>query len=75
MSAKRWGPAVTVEGGPSTQTAASQGPVRLGARQEGPAPIAIVGVGCALPGALDVQAFWSNLVRGIDAIDPRSSSL
>jgi acyl transferase domain-containing protein/NAD(P)H-dependent flavin oxidoreductase YrpB (nitropropane dioxygenase family) len=46
------------------------GPSRLSApRQRAGEPIAIVGVGCVLPGAGDVGAFWDQLLRGLDAID------
>ncbi len=33
-----------------------------------PEPIAIVGMGCVFPGAADLDAYWSNLERGVDAI-------
>ncbi len=33
-----------------------------------PEPIAIVGMECVFPGARNLQAFWSNIVRGVDAI-------
>ncbi|MCK4536711.1 MAG: acyltransferase domain-containing protein, partial [Desulfuromonadales bacterium] len=31
-------------------------------------PVAIVGIGCLFPKANDVEAFWSNIKKGIDAI-------
>ncbi|MBX2803722.1 MAG: SDR family oxidoreductase [Myxococcales bacterium] len=36
----------------------------------GSVPIAVVGLGCVLPGADDIVAFWRNLVEGVDAIGP-----
>ena len=33
-----------------------------------PEPIAVVGLGCAFPGAADVAQFWDNVVEGHDAI-------
>ena len=37
----------------------------------GPAePIAVVSLGCVLPGAGDVETFWRNLLDGVDAIGP-----
>src|SRR5271157_303842 len=33
-----------------------------------PAAVAIVGMGCILPGASDLQAFWANIVNKVDAI-------
>jgi acyl transferase domain-containing protein/NAD(P)H-dependent flavin oxidoreductase YrpB (nitropropane dioxygenase family)/acyl carrier protein len=32
--------------------------------------IAIIGMGCVLPGALDIERFLHNLVEGVDAIGP-----
>ena len=32
------------------------------------APIAVVGQGCALPGALSPQALWERVARGDDLI-------
>ncbi|HEY4457036.1 MAG TPA: SDR family NAD(P)-dependent oxidoreductase [Pseudonocardiaceae bacterium] len=39
-------------------------------QREGPAPvdIAIVGMSAMMPGAPDVDTFWSNVVRGIDSV-------
>jgi acyl transferase domain-containing protein/NAD(P)H-dependent flavin oxidoreductase YrpB (nitropropane dioxygenase family)/NAD(P)-dependent dehydrogenase (short-subunit alcohol dehydrogenase family) len=41
-------------------------------RQPAPSPadrdIAIVGIACAFPGATDLAAFWSNVLRGADAV-------
>ena len=34
-----------------------------------PADVAIVGLGCVLPGAPDVGTFWSNILDKVDAID------
>ncbi len=31
-------------------------------------PIAIIGLGCRLPGALSVESFWSNLIEGRSSI-------
>jgi acyl transferase domain-containing protein/NAD(P)H-dependent flavin oxidoreductase YrpB (nitropropane dioxygenase family)/short-subunit dehydrogenase len=33
-----------------------------------PADVAIVGVGCILPGAPDVETFWANILDKVDAI-------
>lgn len=33
-----------------------------------PADVAIVGIGCILPGAPDLQAFWANILNKMDAI-------
>src|SRR3954470_10306728 len=33
-------------------------------------PIAIVGMGCVFPGARDLETFWRNIVRGVDAVRP-----
>ncbi|WP_460443781.1 beta-ketoacyl synthase N-terminal-like domain-containing protein, partial [Amycolatopsis cihanbeyliensis] len=43
---------------------------RPAARTESPAPldIAIVGMSCVFPGAADLPAFWSNVLRGVDAV-------
>ncbi|MET9499407.1 beta-ketoacyl synthase N-terminal-like domain-containing protein [Streptomyces sp. NPDC006552] len=35
---------------------------------EGPAPVAVVGMACRFPGADDVDAFWANLLDGVDAV-------
>ncbi|MBO0730002.1 MAG: acyltransferase domain-containing protein, partial [Acidimicrobiaceae bacterium] len=32
-------------------------------------PIAVVGLGCAFPGAADVEGFWANIAAGRTAID------
>ncbi|MFL6123333.1 SDR family NAD(P)-dependent oxidoreductase [Actinophytocola sp.] len=31
-------------------------------------PIAVIGLACRLPGALDIEEFWRNLVTGIESI-------
>ena len=33
-----------------------------------PCDVAIVGMGCVLPGATDARAFWSNILNKVDAI-------
>ncbi|MFF0013342.1 type I polyketide synthase [Streptomyces sp. NPDC005374] len=33
-------------------------------------PIAVVGMACRFPGADDVNAFWANLLTGVDAVSP-----
>ena len=30
--------------------------------------VAIVGIACAFPGAADLEAYWSNILRGLDAV-------
>jgi amino acid adenylation domain-containing protein len=32
--------------------------------------VAIVGMACRVPGAADVEAFWANLCRGVESIQP-----
>jgi acyl transferase domain-containing protein/NAD(P)-dependent dehydrogenase (short-subunit alcohol dehydrogenase family)/acyl carrier protein len=39
-----------------------------------PDPIAIVGIGCRLPGAKGPRALWQSLMRGADAISPVPSA-
>ena len=34
-----------------------------------PADVAIIGLGCVLPGAPDAGTFWSNILNKVDAID------
>ncbi len=34
-----------------------------------PADVAIVGVGCILPGAPDIPTYWANILDGVDAVD------
>lgn len=43
-------------------------PVRPAGGDAGDDAVAIVGVSCAFPGARDIDAFWSNLLAGRDAI-------
>jgi acyl transferase domain-containing protein len=33
-----------------------------------PRDVAIIGMACVMPGATDVEAFWSNIVDGIDSV-------
>jgi acyl transferase domain-containing protein len=33
-----------------------------------PRDVAIIGMACVMPGASDVEAFWSNIVDGIDSV-------
>jgi len=65
-----WGRVSLVTGAPSSHSDPS--PTRpSGAHTAGPStPIAIVGLGCVLPRAVDIQTFWDNLIRGVDAIAP-----
>ena len=37
-------------------------------RAGGPAPIAIVGMACMFAQAPDLQAFWNNIIAGVDAV-------
>jgi acyl transferase domain-containing protein/phosphopantetheinyl transferase (holo-ACP synthase) len=37
-------------------------------KSSAPEPIAIVGMACIFPGAQDLQAYWSNILAGVDAI-------
>lgn len=34
----------------------------------GPTPIAIIGMACIFPQAPDLQAFWNNILNGVDAV-------
>lgn len=69
-----WPAATGVPGEPRAHALATPTSVRLGAQPRAPGsgavPIAIVGLGCVLPGAPDVARFWANLVEGVDAIGP-----
>lgn len=66
-SPSRWGQPSTVPGRPDPSRAPLAGPVVL-KTVDNRAPIAIVGLGCTLPRAPSVPAFWANLVGGVDAI-------
>jgi len=35
-----------------------------------PEPLAVVSLGCVLPGAADIPSFWENLMAGVDAVGP-----
>lgn len=35
---------------------------------KGPEPIAIIGMACIFPQAPDLQGFWNNILRGVDAV-------
>ncbi|WP_216215323.1 type I polyketide synthase [Amycolatopsis aidingensis] len=39
-------------------------------RTESPAPldVAVIGMSCVFPGAPDLPAFWSNVLRGVDSV-------
>lgn len=39
-----------------------------GARADGQAPIAIVGMACLFPEAPDLQSFWNNILSGTDSV-------
>ncbi|MFK7931035.1 MAG: SDR family NAD(P)-dependent oxidoreductase, partial [Myxococcota bacterium] len=77
-----WGEAVPVSGEPSVLVTPIEvvRPLRRGPRKRAKAgvhagaPIAIVGVGCALPGGADVVEFWRSQVRGCDAVGPIPAS-
>ncbi|GAA4089296.1 type I polyketide synthase [Nonomuraea soli] len=48
-------------------------PSGLAVRQDGPGrlePVAIVGIGCRVPGAAGPEAFWRLLSEGLDAVVP-----
>jgi acyl transferase domain-containing protein/NAD(P)H-dependent flavin oxidoreductase YrpB (nitropropane dioxygenase family)/acyl carrier protein len=59
----RWPSVVAVRARPSLPLSPAGSPSREG-------DIAIIGMGCVLPGALDVESFLHNLVQGVDAIGP-----
>lgn len=77
---RRWGHATAVEGAPSPVTTGPDIAVPLGrirggpSRSSGPTQppaggrIAIVGMGCVLPGGPDLLGWWRSQVRGVDAI-------
>lgn len=74
-----WGEVASVAGEPSAFAApievvrplARDGRAPTSGRNiEQGAPIAIVGLGCVLPGAADVLAFWRGQIRAADAIGP-----
>jgi len=52
------------------ESAAQHDPLKGETSPGGHAPIAIVGIGCLFPKADGVEAFWSNIKRGVDAITP-----
>ena len=33
-----------------------------------PTPVAIIGIGCLFPGAVDHRAFWDNILGRVDSI-------
>ena len=45
-------------------------PTRAVARPEPPPPaeVAVIGLGCILPGAQDAESFWANILEKVDAI-------
>jgi acyl transferase domain-containing protein/acyl carrier protein len=63
-----WGPAEPVPGGPGPSVWAAR--PRAVAPVAADAPIAVVGLGCVLPGAPDVASFWRQLLFGMDAVRP-----
>ena len=60
--ANPWGPVHAVAPASPPQLA------RTSRRPGAGGPIAIVSLGCVLPQAPDVDAFWRNLVHGVDAV-------
>ena len=68
----RWGDVSAVPGRPGHERPTPRfqppsGPAPLLAAQE---PIAVVGLGCVVPGAFDISRFWTHLVEGVDAVAP-----
>ncbi|MFT7521698.1 MAG: 3-oxoacyl-(acyl-carrier-protein) synthase, partial [Kiritimatiellia bacterium] len=60
-----WGPAVPIAVGASTQTEPiAPLPPLVDAR----CAVAIVGLGCVLPDAVDVPSFWRNQLRNADSV-------
>lgn len=43
-------------------------PARTDRRSEGPCDVAIVGMSCMLPGAVNVKRYWENILDGVCAI-------
>lgn len=80
--ASRWGTPRAVAGTPTDRRRGPEikvplGRIRGGSRVEAPVerapasgPIAVIGLGCVLPGASDLEAWWRAQVRGVDAIAP-----
>ncbi|HET6953618.1 MAG TPA: beta-ketoacyl synthase N-terminal-like domain-containing protein, partial [Acidimicrobiales bacterium] len=65
--------AAVTEGATATLAAAAErAPGAVAAAHTGPAPrpvdVAIVGMACVMPGALDVDDFWQNIVEGVNSI-------
>lgn len=63
-------------GGPRNERADPGSGERLRAMQAGAPgePVALVGIGCRLPGAPDPSAFWQLLASGRDAVGPAPAS-
>jgi acyl transferase domain-containing protein/NAD(P)H-dependent flavin oxidoreductase YrpB (nitropropane dioxygenase family) len=68
---ERWPAVTTAKGIPSSLHACPR-PQRHEDRSStsGAAPIAIVGLGCVVPGAFDIPSYWTNLLHGIDSVGP-----
>ncbi len=62
----RWGPVETVSGAPSPSVWTPSRSSIEHPRDD--APIAVVGLGCVLPGAPDVPSYWQSLLYGMDAV-------
>ena len=55
-------------------TRASVRVVRNGALRVGGCPIAVVGMGCVLPGARDTDSYWRNVLDGRERCGRRRTS-
>jgi len=57
-----------VTDGAARMIAALQRPRRVARRAGRPADVAIIGMGTILPGAPDLETYWSNILNKVDAI-------
>ena len=57
----------TANGRPAAP-AAYPGGVTAGGAGTGPMPVAIVGIGCRMPGGAGVEGYWRTLREGVDAV-------
>ncbi len=67
-----WGQVHSVPGSPAARTSRPRTTAVLGNdhTSQRDAAIAVVGLGCVVPQALDIETFWKNLLDGVDAVGP-----
>src|SRR5207249_3938186 len=65
----RW-PARRVEQPARTEAAASANVslTRAGVDETTACPVAIVGMGCVVPGARDIPQYWQNIIEGVSGV-------